>query len=158
MLFKTLILTNCELVASAIERAARPSVLRTFIPTLISLSIDKFSTNMEYEINSIAYLFKPINDNGELVIYHQGHSGGFIEGIDTIQFFLEKNYSVVSFSMPLFGMNSQPIIDSSEFGKIKLQSHNQLEFYNMKFDLRFLEKEGLKVNGQKLIDVIVLVR
>ena len=30
--------------------------------------------------------------------------------------------------------------------------------YNMKFDLRFLEKEGLKVNGQKLIDVIVLVR
>ena len=44
MLFKTLILTNCDLVASAIARAAIPSFLRTFIPTLISLSIDKFST------------------------------------------------------------------------------------------------------------------
>ena len=98
-------------------------------------SIDKFSINMEYEINSIAYLFKPINDNGELVIYHQGHSGGFIEGVNTIQFFLEKNYSVVSFSMPLFGMNSQPIIDSPEFDKVKLQSHNQLEL---------LEKQDFK--------------
>jgi len=90
-------------------------------------SIDKFSINMEYEINSIAYLFKPLNDNGDLIIYHQGHRGDFIEGIDTIQFFLEKNYSVIAFSMPLFGMNSQPIIDSPEFGRVKLQSHNQLE-------------------------------
>ena len=46
MLFKTLILTNCDLVASAIARAAIPSFLRTFIPTLISLSIDKFSTTV----------------------------------------------------------------------------------------------------------------
>jgi len=90
-------------------------------------SIDKFSINMEYEINSIAYLFKPINDNGELVIYHQGHRGDFIEGVDTIQFFLEKNYSVVAFSMPLTGMNHQPTIDSPEFGKVKLESHNQME-------------------------------
>jgi len=30
--------------------------------------------------------------------------------------------------------------------------------YNIKFDLRFLEKMGVQVNGQKLIDVIVLVR
>jgi len=90
-------------------------------------SIDKFSINMEYQINSIAYLFKPINDNGDLIIYHQGHSGDFIEGIDTIQFFLEKNYSVIAFSMPLFGMNSQPIIDTKELGEVKFQSHNQFE-------------------------------
>jgi len=42
-----------------------------------------------------------------------------------------------------------------------IQGMNKIETllgYNIKFDLRFLEKEGLKVNGQKLIDVIVLVR
>ena len=30
--------------------------------------------------------------------------------------------------------------------------------YNIKFDLHFLEKEGLQVSGKKLIDVIVMVR
>jgi len=90
-------------------------------------SIDKFSINMEYGVNSIAYLFNPINDNGKLIIYHQGHGGGFIEGKNTIQSLLEKNYSIIAFSMPLLGMNSQPLLDDPEFGKIKLQSHNQFE-------------------------------
>ena len=42
-----------------------------------------------------------------------------------------------------------------------IEQLNQVETllgYNLKFDLRFLEKMGVKVNGQKLIDVIVLVR
>jgi DNA polymerase-1 len=42
-----------------------------------------------------------------------------------------------------------------------IEQLNQVETllgYNIKFDLRFLEKMGVKVNGQKLIDVIVLVR
>ena len=30
--------------------------------------------------------------------------------------------------------------------------------YNIKFDLHFLEKEGLSIKGKELIDVIVLVR
>ena len=35
---------------------------------------------------------------------------------------------------------------------------NTLIGYNIKFDLHFLEKEGLQVSGKKLIDVIVMVR
>ena len=51
-------------------------------------------------------------------------------------------------------------LDSSLLGEFitSLNRVHTLLGYNMKFDLRFLEKEGLKVNGQKLIDVIVLVR
>ena len=90
-------------------------------------SIDKLTIEMEYEINSIAYFFKPSSSNNKLIIYHQGHKGDFIEGKQTIAYFLEKNYSVVAFSMPLLGMNSQPVVDISQFGKIKIQSHNQLE-------------------------------
>jgi hypothetical protein len=90
-------------------------------------SIDKFSINMEDGVNSIAYFFKPTNDNGKLIIYHQGHRGDFIHGKQTIEYFLEKNYSVMAFSMPLLGMNSQPIIEHSQFGTIKIQSHNQFE-------------------------------
>ena len=46
MLFKTLIRTNCDFVASAIAKAEIPSFLNTLIPILISLSIDKFSTTV----------------------------------------------------------------------------------------------------------------
>tara|TARA_Y100000741_G_scaffold339983_1_gene301209 strand:- start:1290 stop:2393 length:1104 start_codon:yes stop_codon:yes gene_type:complete len=90
-------------------------------------SIDKFVINMEYDVNSIAYFFKPSDSNNKLIIYHQGHKGDFHNGKNVIQYFLEKNYSVLAFSMPLLGMNSQPVIDNSYTGKTKLQSHNQLE-------------------------------
>ena len=90
-------------------------------------SIDKFTIEMEYGVNSIAYFFKPTISNDKLIIYHQGHRGDFFEGKQTIQYFVEKNYTVVALSMPLLGMNSQPIIDHPQFGKIKIESHNQFE-------------------------------
>ena len=83
---------------------------------------------MEYGVNSLAYLFIPESSNNELIIYHQGHGGNFFKGKDTIQYFLEKNYSVLAFSMPLLGMNEQPIVDISNLGKIKLTSHEHLRF------------------------------
>ncbi len=90
-------------------------------------TIDKFTIEMEHDVNSIIYFFKPMISNDKLIIYHQGHRGDFYEGKETIEYFLEKNYSVAAFSMPLLGMNSQPIIDNKYLGKIKLQSHNQFE-------------------------------
>ena len=90
-------------------------------------SIEKIIIDMEFGVNSIAYFFKANDSNNKLIIYHQGHRGDFIEGKETIAYFLEKNYSVIAFSMPLLGMNSQPVVDISQFGKIKIQSHNQLE-------------------------------
>ena len=90
-------------------------------------SIDKLTIEMKHGVNSIVYLFKPSISNDDLIIYHQGHRGDFIEGKETIAYFLEKNYSVIAFSMPLLGMNSQPVVDIPQFGKIKIQSHNQLE-------------------------------
>ena len=92
-------------------------------------SIDKLTIEMKHGVNSIVYLFKPSISNDELIIYHQGHRGDFIEGKETIAYFLEKNYSVIAFSMPLLGMNSQPVVDIPQFGKIKIQSHNQLELF-----------------------------
>ena len=89
-------------------------------------SIDKITINMKYDINSISYLFNPIESNNELILYHQGHRGDFFEGKNTIQFFLDNNYSVLAFSMPLLGMNNQPVLLHPEFGKIQLKTHNHL--------------------------------
>ena len=112
-------------------------------------SIHKLDIDMEYDVHSIAYLFLPENSNDELIIYHQGHGGDFILGKDNIDFFLDKNYAVLAFSMPLLGMNNQPIIDLDNFGKIKFTTHKQLQFLEssefspVKF---FIEPIGVSLN------------
>jgi len=90
--------------------------------------IDKFSIEMENNVNSIVYLLHAENDNNELIIYHQGHDGGFIDGKSTINYFLKNGYSVMAFSMPLVGMNSQPTIDIENVGLIKFFDHDQFRF------------------------------
>ena len=88
--------------------------------------IDRLTVEMEYDINSISYLFIPEKSNEKLILYHQGHGGDFILGKDTIQFFLNRNFTVLASTMPLVGMNNQPIVEIDGLGKMKLISHEQL--------------------------------
>ena len=116
--------------------------------------IDRLTVEMEYDINSISYLFIPEKSNEKLILYHQGHGGDFILGKDTIQFFLGRNFTVLASTMPLVGMNSQPIVETDELGKIKLISHEQLQLLKkngfnpmrlfldpIQINLTFLDKE-----------------
>ena len=116
--------------------------------------IDRLTVEMEYGINSVSYLFLPEQPNEKLILYHQGHGGDFLLGKDTIQFFLDRNFTVFAMTMPLLGMNNQPIVEMDVLGKIKLNSHNQLrlleanDFNPMKLfldpiqiNLNFLDKE-----------------
>ena len=111
--------------------------------------IDKISIIMDYEVNSIAYLFLAEKSNENLVIYHQGHKGDFSNGKDAIQFFLEQGYSVLALTMPLKGMNNQPIVDLPNHGLIKLAAHNQFflldspQFSSIKF---FVEPIAVSLN------------
>ena len=88
--------------------------------------IDRLTVEMEYGINSISYLFVPEQSNEKLILYHQGHGGDFLLGKDTIQFFLNRNFTVLAMAMPLLGMNNQPVVEIDELGKIKLISHKKL--------------------------------
>ena len=116
--------------------------------------IDKLTVEMEYEVNSISYLFIPEQSNQKLILYHHGHDEDFLLGKNTIQFFLDKNFTVLAMTMPLVGMNNQPIVEIDGLGEMKLISHNQFgllkekNFNPMKFfvhpiqiNLNFLEKE-----------------
>ena len=82
---------------------------------------------MDFGINSISYLFIPIEGNNKIIFYHQGHDGHFFEGKKTIEFFLNEGYTVQAFSMPLLGLNDQPIVEN-EFGPIILRSHDHLKY------------------------------
>ena len=90
--------------------------------------IDQIDVVMDYGVNSISYLFVPESSNNKLIIYHQGHGGDFYKGKETIQFFLEHDYTVLAFSMPLLGMNDQPIIEVSNIGTMQLTSHEHFRF------------------------------
>ena len=88
--------------------------------------IDKLTVEMKHGINSISYLFIPEVSNEKLILYHQGHGGDFILGQNTIQFFLNRNFTVLASSMPLVGMNNQPIVEIDGLGKMKLISHQPI--------------------------------
>ena len=89
--------------------------------------IDRITIEMKHGVNSIAYLLYPKEQSSEdLIIYHNGHEEHLHEGIKQIRFFLDRGYTVLVFTMPLFGMNSQPVImlDGNE---TLLSQHDQLE-------------------------------
>tara|TARA_Y100001936_G_scaffold109492_1_gene107651 strand:+ start:1133 stop:2230 length:1098 start_codon:yes stop_codon:yes gene_type:complete len=87
--------------------------------------IEKITLEMDHGFISQSYLFLPDNANGKLIIYHQGHSGGFINGKQTIQDFLNAGFSVAAFSMPLHGLNNQPTENIPNIGSVKFFKHNQ---------------------------------
>ena len=100
------------------------------------LRIDSFTVEMDYGMTSTSYLFLADKSNNELIIYHQGHERSSLRGYDShsfdqdkelIEYFLNKNYSVLIFSMPGKGMNNEPIVDLERFGTIKLNSHNHFK-------------------------------
>ena len=90
--------------------------------------IDQITIAMAHGVNSIVYLFHPEQDNHKLMIYHQGHRGGFLLGKETIAYFLGKGYSVAAFAMPLLGMNNQPVVELPRFGKLRLHTHDHLRY------------------------------
>ena len=116
--------------------------------------IDRLTVEMEYGINSISYLFIPEQSNEKLILYHQGHGGDFLLGKDTIQFFLDRNFTVLAMAMPLLGMNNQPVIEIDGLGEMKLISHKKLRLLEannfnpmqlflepVQINLNFLDKE-----------------
>ena len=88
--------------------------------------IDRLTAEMEYGINSISYLFMPEQPNEKLILYHQGHGGDFLLGKNTIQFFLDRNFTVLASTMPLVGMNNQQVVEIDGLGEMKLTSHKKL--------------------------------
>ena len=111
--------------------------------------IDKISITMKHDVDSIVYLFQPKQSINELVLYHQGHSGGFINGKTTIGKLLDSGYTVAAFSMPLIGMNNQPNVEIENLGLIKIVKHDQfsmLEEENFSSMYYFLNPVSVTLN------------
>ncbi len=93
-------------------------------------SIDKLIISMEFGIDSYPYIFYPKSPNGSMLIYHQGHRGDFYKSKSQIKAFLDNGYTVIAFSMPLLGMNNQPVVNLERFGNFKLTRHDHIQLLN----------------------------
>jgi len=110
---------------SVIENGAKDSRY----DDITSLSrIDKLIIVMESGLESHVYHFRSKTPNNKVVLYHQGHDGDFYKGKTQIRRFLDEGYSVVAFSMPLLGLNNQPIIQLPRLGKLRLTDHDHMKF------------------------------
>ena len=86
--------------------------------------IDRITIEMKHGINSIAYLLHPKErQQDDLIIYHNGHGQYLHEGKNQIEFFLDRGYTVLVFSMPVTGMNSNPVLMLKD-KEVKIVSHD----------------------------------
>ena len=91
-------------------------------------NIDNLVITMAYDLKSYAYHFKPEKPNNKLILYHQGHGGDFILGKKQIENFIENGYAVLAFSMPLLGLNNNPIVEIPHIGRLRMTSHDHMKF------------------------------
>ncbi|HUT29650.1 MAG TPA: hypothetical protein VMX13_07655 [Sedimentisphaerales bacterium] len=107
--------------------------------------IDRITVNMDYGLESVIYHFIPKTPNNKLIIYHQGHRGDFIQGIDTIRAFIEKGCAVMAISMPLLGMNNQPVVNLDGVGRFHITKHEHLKLLKNPISF-FVEPIAVAIN------------
>ena len=92
--------------------------------------IDKISCEMEFGFESICYHFVAERRTGQLLIYHQGHRGGFELGEHFIKAFVKNGFDVVGMAMPCTGLNNSPVVELPRFGSIIIDSHDKMSLLN----------------------------
>lgn len=90
--------------------------------------IDKVVVTMDFGLESVVYHFIPKNPNMKVVLYHQGHAEDFHKSKEQVRQFIENGYAVMTFSMPLLGVNNQPTIQLPRIGWLKLTRHEHMQF------------------------------
>jgi len=69
--------------------------------------VDRIDIMMDYRLHSYAYLLHPGTSVNRLLIFHQGHGDVLLDygGGETMEFFLDRGFSIMAFWMPLLGEN-----------------------------------------------------
>lgn len=96
------------------------------VPSLVR--IDELTVVMDFGLESHVYHFTPKNPNNNVILYHQGHRGDFINSKEQIATFLDRGYAIAAFCMPLLGLNNQPTVTLPRFGRFKLTAHDHMKF------------------------------
>jgi hypothetical protein len=83
------------------------------IPGLVG-RVEKLVVNVDFDYHSTAYLLYPTNavDSARLLIIHQGHQGGVMDGIgDLANRALAEGFQVLLMQMPMAGWNTDNVLN-----------------------------------------------
>ena len=82
--------------------------------------VDKLDIAMDYEMHSYIYHLRPKNANNRLIIFQMGHSDDILTagGRETITYFLERGYAIMTLWMPLFGENPRTAQNIPDKGSV----------------------------------------
>lgn len=81
--------------------------------------VDRIDIVMDYQMHSYAYHLHPKNESvNRLLIFQMGHSDDILTagGRETIKYFLDRGFDIVTFWMPLFGENTRTAYDIPDYG------------------------------------------
>ncbi len=118
-----------ELLPNSLPNEIVPIIDSNYIYLNNLNSIEQYKIELPQGFISSGYIFHPTNSINRLILYYQGHDGNFFLGKSTIAYFLDKGYTVYAFSLPLLGMNNQPIVATEKYGTIKFASnHDYFKF------------------------------
>lgn len=86
--------------------------------------VDSLEIAMDGGFTSKAYLLWPSSPKGKLVVFHQGHSDylSAFGGDATVSFFLERGWTVLALTMPMYGENTGPVTNHDHDAMIALRS------------------------------------
>jgi hypothetical protein len=84
--------------------------------------IDRLEIRLPLGFTSVAYHVVPRRPNGQLLIYHNGHSHDFLDGKTTAAHFLERGYALAVLAMPYAGLNTNPETVQTRCGRVELES------------------------------------
>lgn len=123
--------------------------------------IDRVRVEMEHDIYSIAYHFRPVRANGRMVLYHHGYAGDVRDVADLIGALVADGYNVLALNFLGYGENwFSSEIYYPKWGWYKTSVHRllSLEEHPLKF---FVEPAVVAVNyaeamGFSYVDMIGL--
>lgn len=89
--------------------------------------IDRLTITLNGGVRSFAYHFVPQGTpRPTLLIFQEGHGGGFIRSRLTIAYFVRHGYSVIALAMPLLGRNERPVVYAQGGEGYRIESHDQM--------------------------------
>jgi hypothetical protein len=89
---------------------------------------DRLAISSELGFRSVALHLEPDRCNGRLMIFHQGHNHDWRSsgGRETVDFFLDRGYCVLIFTMPYYGENTGAILRAKDQVLSCVAAHNAM--------------------------------
>lgn len=90
--------------------------------------IDRLEVTMRHNVTSYVYHLRPKQANGDLVVFMMGHLGYLMWRKATIARLVNEGYTVLAVPMPLNGFNKKPVVNTTRYGRFKLEDHDQFNY------------------------------